>query len=508
MEPALIAGRYRELRAVGRGGMGTVWLCRDEVLNREVAAKRIEGLAEERSGESARPLREARLSAAVSHPNAVALYDIVESEDSTWLIMEYVPSMTLAELLREEGRLPVSRVARIGTQVASALAAAHALGIVHRDIKPGNLLIGDGDQAKVSDFGIARGEYDEQLTQTGFVTGTPAYFAPELARGADPSPASDVWALGATLYEAVEGDPPYGRDPNPLALLARIAATPPPRPARAGPLSSTLASMLRSRPEDRASMAEVVASLRAVGQPTPDASTRVHPSPAGTVPLAFPAEVAASEPEPYPGQGRPRRQRRLPSPALLAVGLALVLVLLIAGAILWTTVRSPHDASASGPDDSARTPPSSADHSTGQSPTAPTHSTTTSAPPPSIHTSPWHRKPPPHHGPPPPVGSDPAAFVSSYYRAMPEDVKDGWKLLAPSLRKMGRTSYENFWGSIDSIEVTDVRAANATSVDYRITYHFGDGRVVQEQKEIALARHAHSYWITADSTQSSTRLRP
>src|SRR3954453_16601328 len=239
MPPEVIAGRYRVQRAVGRGGMGTVWLCRDDLLGREVAVKQVGVLPGESVPDLARALREARSSAALNHPHVVSVYDAIEADDHIWLVMEYVPGHTLSQLIAQEGRLDPARAASIGAQVADGLAAAHARGTVHRDVKPGNILV-DGDVAKISDFGIARTEGDAQLTRSGLLTGTPLYFSPELARGADPSPAADVWALGATLYAAVEGAPPVTDRGNPIATLAAIAQTPPPRPQHAGFLTDAI----------------------------------------------------------------------------------------------------------------------------------------------------------------------------------------------------------------------------------------------------------------------------
>jgi eukaryotic-like serine/threonine-protein kinase len=196
----LIGGRYRIVRTVGRGGMGTVWLCQDEVLNREVAIKQIGALPGDDADVFERARREARHAASLNHPNAVGIHDVIEHDGSPWLVMEYVPARTLSDLIAEKGRLSPREVAQVAALVASALAAAHARGIVHRDVKPSNVLVGDGGVVKITDFGIARGELDPQLTRTGLVSGTPAYFAPEVARGAPPTPAADVWALGALIY--------------------------------------------------------------------------------------------------------------------------------------------------------------------------------------------------------------------------------------------------------------------------------------------------------------------
>ena len=221
MESQRIADRYLVLRAIGRGGMGVVWLCRDEVLGREVAVKQIGGLPGEPEVETMRAMREARSAAALNHPNVVAVYDVVNHDGRPWLVMEYVDGQTLAEILAVEGRLPPQQVAGIGALLADALDRAHERGIVHRDVKPGNVLVDRGGRPKVSDFGIARGHGDDQLTQTGFVSGTPGYLSPELARGGDPDPASDVWALGATLVRR-GGGPGAVREPvQPAGAAAR-----------------------------------------------------------------------------------------------------------------------------------------------------------------------------------------------------------------------------------------------------------------------------------------------
>ena len=228
MAPTTIADRYRVDRAVGHGGMGTVWLCVDEMLGRSVAVKEVGHLPGESTPDLARALREARSGAALNHPNVVSIFDAVEDGERIWLVMEYVPGRTLSEVMKEEGPLDPQRVAWIGAQVADGLAAAHLRGTMHRDVKPGNILVADNDHAKISDFGIARTMGDAQLTQTGMVTGTPGYFSPNLARGEDPTAADDVWALGATLFAAVEGHPPFPEQSNALAMLSTIASSEPP----------------------------------------------------------------------------------------------------------------------------------------------------------------------------------------------------------------------------------------------------------------------------------------
>ena len=268
MQPELIAGRYKVLRAIGRGGMGTVWLCRDEVLGREVAVKQIGALPGESPTETKRAMREARSAAALNHPNAVAVYDVVKHEGRPWLVMEYVEGQTLADEISRDGQISPQRVADIGAQLAGALARAHERRIIHRDIKPGNVLIDKAGRPKISDFGIARGHGDEQLTQVGFITGTPGYLSPELARGGDPHPASDVWALGATLYTAVEGQPPYQPRSNPIALLRAIASERPRPMTHAGVLAPALDAMMHEDPERRWDMATSAKRLGSIARIT------------------------------------------------------------------------------------------------------------------------------------------------------------------------------------------------------------------------------------------------
>ncbi|MDR2280883.1 MAG: protein kinase, partial [Gordonia sp. (in: high G+C Gram-positive bacteria)] len=237
-EPApsqLVGDRYRLVGRIGRGGMGEVWLARDELLDRDVAAKRILTVGgadtEQATIRRRRAIREARAAARLSHPHAVAMFDVVVDDDDPWLVMEYFPSVSVADLLRTVGALAPVEAAQIAVRVAQALAQAHAGGLVHRDLKPGNILVSTaaaGSAAgvvKVADFGIARSDDDPTITRSGIVTGTPAYFSPEVARGAEPTSASDVYALGATLYTMIEGRPPHSDADNVIATLHRISST-------------------------------------------------------------------------------------------------------------------------------------------------------------------------------------------------------------------------------------------------------------------------------------------
>ncbi|WP_026316275.1 serine/threonine-protein kinase [Actinokineospora enzanensis] len=269
-EDRLVAGRYRLERRIGSGAMGVVWQGVDERLGRPVAVKKLllpPGLPEDEAEEAvARCKREGRIAARLHHPNAIAVFDVVDEDGVPCLIMEYLPSVSLAIALAERGPLGAGEVARIGSQVAAALAAAHAVGVVHRDIKPGNILLGDDGSVKITDFGISRATDDVTVTKTGLIAGTPAYLAPEVAVGRDPSAASDVFSLGSTLYAATEGEPPFGLSENTLGLLHAVASGKINPPARSGPLTDVLVALLAADVTERPSAAKARDMLGAVAR--------------------------------------------------------------------------------------------------------------------------------------------------------------------------------------------------------------------------------------------------
>ncbi|HEY3470045.1 MAG TPA: protein kinase [Amycolatopsis sp.] len=281
----MIAGHYRLVEHIGSGAMGVVWRATDVRLERTVAIKQIlpqPGVSEtERDNMRQRAMREAKNAARFQHPNAIVVFDIAEHNGDPCLVMEYLNGPSLSTILAEEGTLPLGRVARIGEQVASALVAAHRAGIVHRDVKPGNILIDETGTAKITDFGISRAAGDMTLTATGLIGGTPAYLAPELARGADPVPSSDVFALGATLYQAIEGTTPYGNSTNQLALLYAAANGQINPPVQAGAATALLMSLLRSEPAERPSMAEARERLAALARTEPGGTSASPPLLAG-----------------------------------------------------------------------------------------------------------------------------------------------------------------------------------------------------------------------------------
>jgi serine/threonine protein kinase len=482
MPPEMIAGRYEVLREIGRGGMGAVWLCRDDVLGRQVAVKQLGGLPGETAPHLARSLREARASAALTHPHVVSIYDAVEDSDRVWLVMEYVPSRTLSALTSEEGPLPPRRAAFIGAQIADGLAAAHAGGTVHRDVKPSNVLVGDGDLAKIADFGIARHVDDETLTQTGMVTGTPMFFSPQLARGVTATSADDVWALGATLYTVVEGKPPWPQEANLIAMLHHIAAHPPPRPAAAGPLTDLITRMLSADPADRPDMASVAAQLHAFAGDDPDEID--HP----TVAFAHgpptvererqppaapdPAPVASRLPPPMPVGAEPsydepengRGRRWLPVAALVVV---LVLLGIVGAVLLFSGGDDDPSASV---DDSTK---ASVEQSTDDEKSDPADPSTSESPPettpPTETTSESETTDEP--------STDAAQFVTDYYALLPSDTKSAWDLLSDGMQaEVGSYgSYKGFWRTIDAVSVDGTSESSSGDVTVELTYSSDDG---------------------------------
>jgi hypothetical protein len=262
-----VAGRYRLIRQIGSGGMGRVWLARDEVLHREVAIKEVvlpTGLSEaERQGLVDATLREARAAGRLSHPNVVQVYDVVTFEARPWIVMEYVPSRSLYQVIRSEGPLPPRRVAEIGLHVLAALRAAHKARVWHRDVKPGNVLLATDGRVVLTDFGLATFDGDGGITRSGLILGSAQYISPERARDGISGPEADMWSLGATLYTAVEGRSPYARD-SAMATLTALATQPPDAPHRAGPLRHVLIGLLRRNPRHRLGGAETEKMLRAV----------------------------------------------------------------------------------------------------------------------------------------------------------------------------------------------------------------------------------------------------
>src|SRR5947209_11045652 len=264
----LIAGRYRLGKRLGSGGMGVVWAARDELLARPVAVKEVRLPAavdpDERAILRERTLREARTAARLDHPCAVRVFDVCEEDEQAFIVMELIVGRTLSEVIRDTGPITPARAAEIGGCVLDALVCAHEAGIVHRDVKPGNVIVRPDGRVTLTDFGIASTAGDPSITSTGLLLGSPAYIAPERARGGTPEPPSDLWSLGATLFTAVEGRPPFDRE-DPFATLTAVVTDEHEPCDRAGPaLAAVLDRLLDKDPQRRPEPATLRNLLQAV----------------------------------------------------------------------------------------------------------------------------------------------------------------------------------------------------------------------------------------------------
>ncbi|MFD9564768.1 serine/threonine-protein kinase [Streptomyces sp. NPDC059994] len=321
----ILGGRYRLVDRLGHGGMGTVWRAHDEVVDRDVAVK--EPLVPHHLGERERTTvhlrmqREARAAARIDHPSVVTVHDVVVEDDKPWIVMELVRGHSMADRL-QEGTLDLREAARIGLAVLGALSAAHEAGVLHRDVKPANVLLGRGDRVVLTDFGIAQVEGEQGLTETGGFVGSPEYIAPERVLGRRPGPESDLWSLGVVLYAAVEGVSPYRRSNTPATLQAVLSAEPQ-MPARgAGAFGTLVMQLLRKDPAARPAPAEIRQTLESFA----------HPAPASAVATRLLADAGAGAAGGLrawvpPVLARSRRARYGLGGGVLAVAAALVLAL-------------------------------------------------------------------------------------------------------------------------------------------------------------------------------------
>ncbi|NNH69403.1 serine/threonine protein kinase [Nocardia uniformis] len=547
----LIAGRYRLGDPIGTGAMGVVWRATDVRLRRTVAVNQLilgPGLSRSQALEARmRAMREGRIAARLHHTNAVTVFDVAEEDGQPWLVMEYVNAPSLAALMREKGQLPPTEVARIGAKVAAAMAAAHDAGIVHRDVKPANILVADDGTVKITDFGISRAVGDVTVTSTGFLAGTPAYLSPEVARGENPESPSDVFALGSTLYAAVEGMPPFGEGDNPLAVLHSVARAQVPEPRRAGPLGPVLMELLGADADSRPTMKQAHEALQAVaegrGAPVIANPTRILPSAAADdestkttvlspsrnqVPVGEADDAtqhvdmsAARTPGPplppsfetgsgQGGKGRDRRQFAL-------VGLGVVAALLIATVIATTVNRGggtedPPVATGSsvvappggGSDATAPTTAVAQGQADTQQPT-PTVAPSTSAAPsttsaqPSTTTTTTTTVPPTTTSVAPPTPASVASFVQSYYGMLPGNVSGAWSMLSPSYQATtgGFNTYAQFWGTIAAVRVGGVTPSGNNRATVALTYTLKNGSTSSENRWIQVESSNGRMLITA-----------
>ncbi|MFC5138157.1 serine/threonine-protein kinase [Actinomycetospora rhizophila] len=534
-EGELIAERYRVRTRVGQGAMGVVWRAEDERLQREVALKQVSlpAGADDAAREQAhrRVFREGRMIARLHHPHAIAVYDVVEHDGRPWLVMEYLASRSLAEVLVAHGPLVGDRVARLGRQVADALAAAHEAGIVHRDVKPGNVLLADDGLVKVTDFGIARAVDDVTLTSTGMMAGTPAYLAPEVARGGTADFRSDVYSLGSTLYTALEGTPPFGTGDNPLAVLHRVASGEYAPPQHRGAITALVEALLRPEPERRPTMDQardelarlVAADAGTEEGPVTPFLTRPEPAPPAPEPAppapeppraaamvaapsrppagAGPGPGAPAAPPPAPDT-RPATTAPVPEPApvspvspvspatsegdeggrrrrwpwVVAVAAVVVMVgVVVVAALLGTTGDRPGASvpgSTAAPEAGGEAAPETSGAGTGGAATeggAGGGSGLAGSP------------------------EDQARqqAVIDYYGLIPDRLDEGWQRLTPSFQQGtagGFDGYRGFWGTISQVTVRAVSPAGGNEVDATVTYRYADGREVDERTVFRLVQ--------------------
>ncbi|MET3808286.1 serine/threonine protein kinase [Nakamurella sp. UYEF19] len=561
----VLAGRYRLVQQVATGGMGSVWEAWDELLHRRVAIKELlpqPGLSKDEVATArSRVIREGRITARLHHRNAVTLYDVIDHRGQPCLVLQFVPSQTLNSVLAEQGLLPVPFVTAVGADVASALAAAHQVGIIHRDVKPGNILITPTGAAMITDFGISHAAGDVSLTSTGMVTGTPAFLAPEVARGAPSGFPADVFSLGATLYAALEGMPPFGRDQNAMAILHKVASGQIIPPRRSGALTSLLGQMLATDPAARPTMVAVAQLLDdlQIEPPTPVPALApppiiVHPPTArewpdrqhstGSVSAAGSHALASAA-------STPARRRRLgvmvtSTAVLLLVGLGAWL--LVAGNRVprpaadstpalapasASVVRSAVPAVTPGRSTAPTTspPPTTTSTATTTSiPSAPSHPATraaapvpsTSSPPPKkTAAAPTTTRQPPTTSPTsttvrttpssspgaPPTSAQLAAAITDYYAVLPTDTDQGWARLTSNFQTgtaQNRQYYQRFWDSIGRVTATDAHGASPDTAEATITYYFKDGRTAVEPTVYSLLRQDGMLKIDSSTVLSST----
>ncbi|MFD6874031.1 MULTISPECIES: serine/threonine-protein kinase [unclassified Streptomyces] len=320
---AVLAGRYRLVEPIGSGGMGKVWRAHDELLHRTVAVKELTaGLyvaQADREVLHARTQKEARAAARIQHPAVVTVHDVLEHDDRPWIVMEYIDGPSLAEAAKAAGRIEPMEAARIGLHVLGALRAAHAVGVLHRDVKPGNVLLAKDGRVLLTDFGIAAIEGDSSITRTGELVGSIDYLAPERVTGGAPDPASDLWSLGATLYTAVEALSPFRRT-SPISSLQAVVNDEPPALRQSGALGPVITALLRKDPAERPSAAEAEQMLlQAMEGREPRAAHAYVPTRAVTADEREPQEETPQAP-PEPAPAGPPATTTAPVPATAPTG--------------------------------------------------------------------------------------------------------------------------------------------------------------------------------------------
>ncbi|MFD0024988.1 serine/threonine-protein kinase [Streptomyces sp. NPDC058382] len=344
----LLAGRYRLGEVLGRGGMGTVWRAVDETLGRTVAVKELRFPTaiddDEKRRLITRTLREAKAIARIRNNGAVTVYDVVDEDDRPWIVMELIEGKSLAEAVREDGVLTPRRAAEVGLAILDVLRSAHREGILHRDVKPSNVLISEDGRVVLTDFGIAQVEGDPSVTSTGMLVGAPSYISPERARGHKPGPPADLWSLGGLLYASVEGCPPYDKG-SAIATLTAVMTEPLDPPKNAGPLEEVIYGLLARDPEQRLDDAGARALLNDVINAPEQSETPVPPPADATQVMALPKVPAPAKPASKPGETGEGPRDRLRG-ALRSVRNAKAAPVAAAGAAASTPATAPAEPTA------------------------------------------------------------------------------------------------------------------------------------------------------------------
>jgi eukaryotic-like serine/threonine-protein kinase len=491
VESRRIRDRYRLLEPIGGGAMGTVWRAQDEKLDRTVAIKELllpHDHDEQRTEEAKnRAMREARIAARLQHSHAITVFAVLEEEDRPWLVMEYLPSKSLAATL-VDGPGTVDDAIRVGVQISSALAGAHRAGVVHRDVKPANILVSEDGTAKITDFGISRAIGDVKLTATGEIAGTPAYLAPEVARGEEADFAADVFSLGATLYAAVEGQSPYGTADNPIALLYKASSGEIIPPEQAGRLTPLLVRMLAAEPAERPSMDEVEQELRAL---LPDAEPGETVL-AATVPETEPASVPTVPAAVTVSAGEVTAVSPGARKGLIAVGAgaALLCVAVVVAILLVVRQKPPQDTAA---------PPATSPSSTSASETpSPAPST-----PPSAPTSVSQAVPPTSPTISTVASSKTAAeALTAYYSLLPGNLNQAWNLLTDRFKASKHqtlATYQGFWGDYSKVSAAIVSENGPGRVTAKVTYVMKSGGTKTDTNTFTLVQDGGVWKIDAQS---------
>ncbi len=493
--PRTIGQRYVLRHQIGHGGMGAVWLADDEVLGREVALKRVGLFPGGSSPDLLRAQREAKLAAKLNHPHVVAVFDFVSDRDEQWLVMEHVDGADLAVLAEHADGLLPDEAAALLAQVAQALAAAHAAGIVHRDVKPSNVMVTHEGTAKLADFGIARAR-DSTMTASGVVTGSPAYLAPEVASGHPATEASDVWSLGATLYQALTGRPPYDTSDNVLSAMYRIVHEDPPRLPGTGWPAGLLETTMAKDPADRWPMSRVRDYLAAGPPPVEETPPTVPLAAADAHGIDGGDEVdtlvvPGAHDGPPPGrsvdsdENRDEDGGRRSVLVPILVGVALLIGLVLA----WALLRPDPTPTADEPAGTSTPEPKRSSSDTASRTASPTRSSTpssTPSPAPSSTPAPSESAPPSTPAEPtssatakPPAGAGEVAamrtFVQSYVATALADPASAWEQLTPRFQQDCcdgiEGNYAGYWTTIATATLRDIKPNPAADeVTYTITW--------------------------------------